>query len=92
MPRKIHQLSLIGIASPKQTRPNADEWLCSIRMDILSTKIRSDTLFKYFKWHQPPDVLVVASQAIALSSVGSSFASTQTYRQTLSTVTSQIYP
>ena len=90
-PRRRHQLSLIGISSPKMTRTKADDWICSSVLDVLSSNIKSDALVKLFKWDQPPSINVVASQLVALSHISDEHSDSQAYKQQFSKVTSQIY-
>ena len=90
-PRRHHQLSTIGFATPNATRPKADEWLVSKSMDILSTNLRSNVLTTFFKWDDPPSVIVVATQVIALAQQSEAFSQSQGYKQILATVTSRIY-
>ena len=77
-------------ASPRQTRPKADEWLCSYSFSSLCTNIKSDTLFKCFGWNRLPDISTVAFQLIALADLSESRDSL-TYKQTLATVIPRIY-
>ncbi len=90
-PRRLHQLSKIGIASPQCTRPKADEWICSKSADILSTTLKSEALKKLFEWDQPPQMSHVGSQLVALSTLCDNHKDSQPLRQHLATVTSQMY-
>ena len=90
-PRRQHQLSGIGICSPSATRPKPDEWICSKSLDILSLTLKSESLMKVFKWDVPPRIPTVASQIVALEQLSNEFNRSQSLRQHLPTVTSQIY-
>ena len=90
-PRRTHQLSIIGISSPKLTRTKVDEWLCSSSMDILSSNIKSDALLNLFKWNISPSVHVVSSQLIALSRLSQTNHESHMFQQQCSKVSSQIY-
>jgi len=90
-PKRDHQLSAVGISSPNASRPKSDEWICSSSSDILPFPIKSDTLIKLFKWNLPPKTSSVASQLIALAHLYDELQESQTLRQHLASVTSQIY-
>ncbi len=90
-PRRKHQLSRIGISSPCTTRPKSDEWICSKSLDTLSVTLKSETLTKLFKWNVRPRILPVASQIVALADLCDAYRESQSLRQHLPAVTSQIY-
>lgn len=89
-PRRIHDLSLIGISSPNLTRTRVDEWISSSSLDTLSVNIKSDALSKLFRWNTPPSLHVVATQLVSLSKLSSAF-DCHAYHQQISKVTLQIY-
>ncbi len=90
-PRRNHQLATIGISSPSMSRPKADEWICGKSLDILSITLKSNILAKLFKWNHPPNMTYVATQIVALASLGVNPEKLLLMRQHLPAVTSQIY-
>jgi len=89
-PRRIHDLSHIGISSPKMTRPRVDEWISSSTLDTLSVNIKSDALSTLFQWNTPPSLNVVAAQLVAISQLSSAHNGHASH-QKISKVTLQIY-
>jgi len=89
-PRQQNNLNSIGVSSPGMTRPNSDAWICSYSRDILSCNIKSEHLSRLFSWDEPPSILVVARQLVALSKM-EVHCDEATYRQRFAQASSQIY-
>lgn len=85
-PRRIHQLSHVGISSPELTRPKTDEWMCSASMDILSLNIKSEALLEKFHWDAVPNAHIVAKQLVALGQLSQSHSQSLPLRQQISKV------
>ena len=55
------------VAAPYSTRPESDQWFCSLRLGVLEGDVKSRALKKAFGWDRPVPGLVLAVQLLALS-------------------------
>lgn len=55
------------VAAPCYTRPESDQWFCSLRLGVLEGDVKSRSLKKAFGWDRPVPGLVLAVQLVSLS-------------------------
>lgn len=55
------------VAAPSYTRPQSDEWLCSLRLGVLEGGVKSRALMRAFGWDRPVPAVVLAVQLVSLS-------------------------
>lgn len=61
-----HQES-VEVAAPCNTRPESEQWFCSLRLGVLEGDVKSRSLKKAFGWDRPVPGVVLAMQLVSLS-------------------------
>lgn len=57
----------VRVAAPCYTRPQSDDWLCSLRLGVLDGGVKSSSLIRAFGWQRPVPGIVLAMQLVSLS-------------------------
>lgn len=55
------------VAAPCYTRPESEQWFCSLRLGVLEGDVKSRSLKRAFGWDRPLPGLVLAVQLVSLS-------------------------
>jgi len=55
------------VAAPCYTRPESEQWFCSLRLGVLEGDVKSRSLKRAFGWDRPVPGLVLAVQLVSLS-------------------------
>lgn len=55
------------VAAPCYTRPESEQWFCSLRLGVLEGDVKSRSLKKAFGWDRPVPGRVLAVQLVSLS-------------------------
>lgn len=55
------------VSSPFMTRPESEQWFCSLRLSVLEGDVKSRSLQRAFGWDKPIPGLVLAVQLVSLS-------------------------
>ena len=61
------EVSFLPTAAATDVRPKEDAWLVSASLHLLDGEVRSDTLRRLFRWHEPPPLHSLATQLTAIS-------------------------
>lgn len=65
--RSDQRQETMRVAAPCYTRPQSDEWLCSLRLGVLEGGVKSRALMRAFGWDRPVPAVVLAVQLLSLS-------------------------
>lgn len=57
----------VVVAAPCYTRPESEQWFCSLRLGVLEGDVKSRSLKRAFGWDRPVPGLVLAVQLVSLS-------------------------